>query len=117
MRMLHYRLLARLLLIGSVCLLTTVQTTRAFESVALLDSPELANQSQGFAGPAAEEVSSAPVADYSVTETSAALDVKESREHQPIPQVLDDVNVGAEWSSEHQFHRRIPPRSAASDYN
>jgi hypothetical protein len=115
--MLHYRLLARLLLIGSVCLLTTAQTTRSFECIALLDSPALANQSQGFAGHAVEEVSSAPVADCGVAQTSATFETEEPQEHQPDPQILGEVEVGTEWSSEHRFHRRIPPRSAADDYN
>ena len=115
--MLHYRLLARLLLIGSVCLLTTAQTTRAFASIALPGSPALAVQSRGFAGPAVEEVSGAPVADCGVAKTSAALDAKDQRGHEPDPQLLGEVEVGTEWSSEHQFSRRIPPRSAAADYN
>jgi hypothetical protein len=29
--------------------------------------------------------------------------------------VFDEVEAGLDWSCEHQFHRRIPPRSGDDD--
>ena len=66
MPMFLFRPLARLFLIGSVCLLTVAQTTRAFSSITLLDVPAVANLKQGFARPAVEEVGSRPLADGGV---------------------------------------------------
>ena len=41
--------------------------------------------------------------------------VKEPKEHLLAPVVLEDVEAGLDWSCEHHFHRRIPPRAGADD--
>jgi hypothetical protein len=114
MRIFLYPLLARLLLICSVCLLTIAQTTRAFSSITFLDVPAVSNHMQGFARPAVEEVSSSPVVDAGAS-TASSVNAKEPKEHQPGPALLDEVEAGSQWSREHQFHRRIPPRSDDDD--
>ncbi|MFZ0681223.1 hypothetical protein [Candidatus Binatus sp.] len=110
-----FRPLARLFLIGSVCLLTVAQTTRAFSSITLSDVPAVANHAQGFAGHAVEEVGSGPVADGGISIASSWFDAKEPKERQPGPLFLCEVEAGSQWSREHQFHRRIPPRSGDDD--
>ena len=115
MPMFSYRLLARQLLICSVCLLTIAQTTRAFPSATFFELHAVANQTQRFARHAVEEVGSRPVADAGVATSLSTFDAKEPKEHQLDPVVLEDVEAGLDWSCEHHFHRRIPPRSGDDD--
>ncbi len=115
MRRFSYRLLARLFLTGSVCLLTIAQTTRAFSCTNLLKLHAVANLPKGFARHAVEEVGSRPVADAGVSASSLTFDAKEPKQHRLDPVILDDVDAGLDWSCEHQFHRRIPPRSNDDD--
>lgn len=116
MRMFPYRLLARQLLICSVCLLAIAQTTRPFPSTTILELHAVANQTQGFARHTVEEVGNSPVADLGVSTSSPTFDAKEPKQHQLDPVILDDVEAGVDWSFEHRFHRRIPSRSD-DDYN
>lgn len=110
-----FRSLARLFLIGSVCLLTVAQSARAFSSITLLEVPAVANHKQGFARPAVEEVGSRSLADAGVPPASSSLDAKEPKEHQSGSLLLDEVEAGSQWSCERQFHRRIPPRAGDDD--
>jgi hypothetical protein len=110
-----FRPLARLLLIGSVCLLTVAQTTRAFSSITLPNVPAVTNHAQGFASHAVEEVGSGPVADGGLSIASSSFAAKEPKERQPAPLPLYEVGAGSQWSCDHQFHRRIPPRSGDDD--
>ena len=116
MRIFLYPLLARLLLICSVCLLTIAQTTSAFSSITLLEVHVVANRTPGFARHAVEEVGSRPVPDAGASRSSSSFNPKEPKEHRPDPLFLDDVQASVDWSCERQFHRRIPPRSN-DDYN
>ncbi len=115
MRIFQYRLLARLLLIGSVCLLTIAQTTRAFSSITLLDVPVVANHTQGFARTAVEEVGSKTVADAGVFTASSSCDAEEPKEAPPERLILYEVEAASQWPCERRFHRRIPPRSGDED--
>jgi hypothetical protein len=115
MRTFPYRLLARLLVSVSICLLTVAQTTRAFSSIILPNMPAVANHAQGFASHAVEEVGSGPVADGGLSIASSSFDAKVPKERQPGPLLLHEVEAGSLWSCEHQFHRRIPPRSGDDD--
>lgn len=115
MRIFPYRMLASLLLSGAVCLLTVAQTTRAFSSVALFDVPAVANYAHGFGRPAIEEVGSGPFTDAGLSTASSFFDTKELKELRSGPVILGEVEAGSQWSCDHPFHRRIPPRSDDDD--
>jgi hypothetical protein len=115
MRVFSYRLLARHLLICAVCLLTVAQTTRPSWSNTFFELRAVANQTQGFARHAVEEVGNQPVADAGVATSLSTFDAEEPKEQQLDPVVFDEVEAGLDWSCEHQFHRRIPPRSGDDD--
>ncbi|MFZ2060241.1 MAG: hypothetical protein WAU82_04475 [Candidatus Binatus sp.] len=115
MRLVPYLLLARLLLICSVCLLTIAQTTSAFSSITPLEVHAVTNRTPGFARHAVEEVGSGPVADGGLSLASSWFDAKEPKDRQSGPLFLREVEAGSQWSFDHQFHRRIPPRSGDDD--